>query len=166
MEISFPDLKSLPLHFLPEIVQPEGEGGPRPQTWGGGQSKRALGSTHRNPQTKSEVGKGEVLRSWKLIKAAKLIKMLGRLQRPGVGGRERLPAVLGVWREPPGKVPLPLHFSWSRTGLSVPIAPREKRNRQPRPSLAFLSPTLALFFAEWGGELQLSDLRDLKLLDF
>lgn len=68
LAISFPDLKSLPLHLLPEMVQPEGEGGPRPQPWGGGQSKRALGSTHRNPQTKSEVGKGEVLRSWKLIR--------------------------------------------------------------------------------------------------
>lgn len=90
--------------------------------------------------------------------------MLGRLQRPG-GKGETACSAGGVERAP-GKVPFPLHFSWSRPGLNVPIAPREKRNRQPRPSLAFLSPTLALFFAERGGELQLSGLRDLKRLDF
>lgn len=52
--ILFPDLNSPTPHLLPEMVQPEGEGGPRPQPRGGGQWERTLGSTHRNPQTKPE----------------------------------------------------------------------------------------------------------------
>ena len=37
LEISFPDLNSPPLYLLPEMVQPEREGEPRPQPRGGGQ---------------------------------------------------------------------------------------------------------------------------------
>lgn len=50
LEISFPDLNRPPLHLLPEMVQPEGEGGPRPQPWGGGQCKRTLGSAQETPK--------------------------------------------------------------------------------------------------------------------
>lgn len=46
----------------------------------------------------------------------------------------------------------------------MPVAPREKRNRQPRPSLALpVTESCLHFSAEWGGEWQLSALGDPKL---
>lgn len=43
-------------HILPEMVQPEGVGGPRPQLWGGGQCERALGKCPQKPPKLSQRG--------------------------------------------------------------------------------------------------------------
>lgn len=149
--------------FFPRWYSPRGREGPD-HSPGVGDSVQERWEAHtETPKPNRRGWEGGGTDKLEAHLAAKLIKMLGRLQRPRGKGEAACSAGGASRRREPGKAPRPLPLSWSRAGLRVlwPQSREEEERNGHRTQGGFSScPTLAFIFhfslsAEGSGSSQL-----------